>query len=188
VMDSLGRFESDEVEIEIIHSGVGAITENDVQLAAASDAVVVGFSVRPDSKAQKAAQEQGVELKSFRIIYELIDEVRDLLSGMLSPEVREEDQGKAEVRQTFRVPKAGVIAGCYVTQGRINRRDFARLVRDGRVVWEGKLSSLRRFKDDVREVAEGYECGIGLTKFDDIHIGDIIEVYTLVEEARELQV
>ncbi len=188
VMDSLGRFESDEVEIEIIHSGVGAITENDVQLAAASDAVVVGFSVRPDSKAQKAAQEQGVELKSFRIIYELIDEVRDLLSGMLSPEVREEDQGKAEVRQTFRVPKAGVIAGCYVTQGRINRRDFARLVRDGRVVWEGKLESLRRFKDDVREVAEGYECGIGLTKFDDIHIGDIIEVYTLVEEARELQV
>ncbi|MBD3398848.1 MAG: translation initiation factor IF-2 [Candidatus Coatesbacteria bacterium] len=187
VVDSLGRFESDEVELEVIHSAVGAITEADVQLAAASEAVVVGFSVRPDSKAQKLAQEINVEIKNFRIIYELLDEVRELLSGLLSPEIREEDHGKAEVRQTFRVPKVGVIAGCYITAGRINRKDHARLVRDGRVVWEGRLESLRRFKDDVREVAEGYECGIGLQRFDDIHIGDVIETYTLVEEAREFK-
>jgi translation initiation factor IF-2 len=186
VRDSLVRFNSDEVEIEVIHSAVGGVTEADVQLAAATEAVVVGFNVVPDSKAVSLAQQMGVQVKLFRIIYELLDEIKSIVSGMLAPEIREQGLGQAEVRETFRIPRIGIIAGCYVTSGKVKRNVMARLVRDGRLVYEGRLSSLRRFKEDVREVAEGYECGIGLERFDDIHIGDVIDVYELVEEAREL--
>jgi translation initiation factor IF-2 len=186
VRDSLVRFNSDEVEIEVVHSAVGGVTEADVQLAAATGAVVVGFNVVPDSKAVNLAQQMGVQIKLFRIIYELLDEIKALVQGMLAPEIREQGLGQAEVRETFRIPRVGVIAGCYVTSGKVKRNVMARLVRDGRLVYEGRLSSLRRFKEDVREVAEGYECGIGLDRFDDIHVGDVIEVYELIEEAREL--
>ncbi len=186
VRDSLVRFNSEEVEIEVIHSAVGGVTEADVQLAAATGAVVVGFNVVPDSKAVNLAQKMDVQVKLFRIIYELLDEIKSIVSGMLAPEIREQELGQAEVRETFRIPRIGIIAGCYVTSGKVKRNVMARLVRDGRLVYEGRLSSLRRFKEDVREVAEGYECGIGLERFDDIHIGDTIDVYELVEEAREL--
>jgi translation initiation factor IF-2 len=186
VRDSIVRFNCEEVEIEVIHSAVGGVTEADVQLAAATGAVVVGFNVLPDSKAVNLAQKMDVQVKLFRIIYELLDEIKAMVSGMLAPEIREQGLGQAEVRETFRIPKIGVIAGCYVTSGKVKRNVMARLVRDSRLVYEGRLSSLRRFKEDVREVAEGYECGIGLERFDDIHIGDLIEVYELVEVAREL--
>ena len=186
VRDSLVRFNSDEVEIEVIHSAVGGVTEADVQLAAATGAIVVGFNVVPDSKAVNLAQKMDVQVKLFRIIYELLDEIKATVSGMLAPEIREQGLGQAEVRETFRIPKVGIIAGCYVTSGKVKRNVMARLVRDGRLVYEGRLTSLRRFKEDVREVAEGYECGIGLERFDDIHVGDLIDVYELVEEAREL--
>ncbi len=186
VIDSFTRFENDEVELELVHSGVGVVTEADVQLASASNAVIVGFSVRPDTKAGKLAQQLGVEIKLFKIIYELLDEVKALLSGLLAPDIKQVDLGRAEVRDTFRVPKLGVIAGCYLLSGLARRNALARLVRDGKVVYEGKVASLRRFKDDVKEVAEGYECGIGLERFDDIHLGDVIEVYHEVEESRSL--
>jgi translation initiation factor IF-2 len=186
VRDALVRFNSEEVEVEVIHSAVGGVTEADVQLAAASEAIVVGFNVRPDSKAGSLAQQMGVQIKLFKIIYELLDEIKAVVSGMLAPEVHEQELGQAEVRETFRIPRVGVIAGCYVAKGKVKRNVMARLVRDGRLVYSGRLASLRRFKDDVREVAEGYECGIGLERFDDIHVGDLIEVYELVEEAREL--
>ncbi|MCD4733381.1 translation initiation factor IF-2 [bacterium] len=186
VIDSFTRFENDEVELELVHSGVGVVTEADVQLASASNAVIVGFSVRPDTKANKLAQQLGVEIKLFKIIYELLDEVKALLSGLLAPDIKEEELGRAEVRDTFRVPKLGMIAGCYMLEGLARRNALARLVRDGKVVYEGKLISLRRFKDDVKEVAEGYECGIGLERFDDIHLGDVIEIYKEVEVSRSL--
>jgi len=186
VIDSFTRFENDEVELELVHSGVGVVTEADVQLASASKAVIVGFSVRPDTKANKLAQQLGVEIKLFKIIYELLDEVKAMLSGLLAPDIKEEDLGRAEVRDTFRVPKLGMIAGCYLLTGLARRNALARLVRDGKVVYEGKVASLRRFKDDVKEVAEGYECGIGLERFDDIHLGDVIEIYKEVEVSRSL--
>ena len=185
--DALGQLSNDEVSVEVIHRGVGAVTESDILLAKASGAIIVGFHVRPDNNARAAAEREGVDIKLYRIIYEAVNAVRAALEGLLRPEEHEETFGTAEVRQTFKVPKIGVIAGCYVRSGVINRQGRVRLVRDGKEVYEGVIGSLRRFKDDVREVREGFECGIGIENFNDIKPGDVIEVYRKVEVARTLK-
>jgi translation initiation factor IF-2 len=185
IEEALGKLPQDEVRVGILHGGVGGISENDVSLAAASDAIVVGFNVRPDPGARELAEKEGVDIRTYRVIYQALDDIKDALSGMLSPEQREVELGRAEVRAVFRTPR-GVVAGCMITQGTITRNSLARLVRDGAVIWTGRVGSLRRFKDDVREVSEGYECGIGLEGYQDIHDGDVIETYEVRETARTL--
>ena len=168
-----------------MRSAVGGITEDDVSLAMASDAII-GFNVRPDAQARELAEREGVDIRLYRVIYDAIDDIKAALSGMLKPEERERIIGQAEVRQTFRVPRLGVVAGCYVTQGTITRDALARLVRDGIVVYDGRIGSLRRFKDDVSEVAHGYECGIGIEDYQDVKEGDVIEAYEVREVARSM--
>jgi translation initiation factor IF-2 len=185
ILDALGKFPQDEVRIDVVHRGVGGITENDVSLALASAAVVVGFNVRPDPGARDLAEREGVDLRLYRVIYDMLDDIRAALSGMLTPEEREIELGRAEVRALFRTPR-GVVAGCMVTQGTIGRNNLARLVRDGVIIWTGRVGSLRRFKEDVREVAEGFECGIALEGYQDVHEGDVIETYEVREVARSL--
>jgi translation initiation factor IF-2 len=184
--DSFAKIPQDEVRVNIIRSGVGAITESDISLAVASRAIVVGFNVRPDVAARDLAEREGVDIRLYRVIYDAIDDIRSALSGLLSPEERETELGTAEVRAIFRVPRAGTIAGCMVTRGQIVRNARARVVRDGVIAYDGRIGSLRRFKDDVREVAEGFECGIGIENFNDIKEGDIIEAYEVREVARQL--
>jgi translation initiation factor IF-2 len=184
--EALEKFPQDEVRIQVLHRGVGGITENDVSLAAASGAIVVGFNVRPDPNARDLADREDVDLRLYRVIYQLLDDIHQALSGLLAPDEQEVDLGRAEVRALFRVPKAGVIAGCMVTRGQITRGALARLVRDGVIVYTGRITSLRRFKDDVREVNEGFECGIGLENFQDEHEGDVIEAFEVREVARTL--
>jgi translation initiation factor IF-2 len=186
IVDALDKLPQDEVRVDVLHRGVGGITENDVSLAMASGAVVVGFNVRPDVNARDLAEKEGVDLRLYRVIYELLDDVRAALSGMLAPEQREVERGTAEVRALFRVPRMGTVAGCMVTRGVITRGSPARLVRDGVIVYTGRVASLRRFKDNVGEVAEGFECGIGLESFQDVHEGDVIEAYEVREVARTL--
>ena len=185
VRQALEKLESDKVHINVIHSGVGAVTESDVMLAAASDAVIVGFNVRPDGNARKAAESEGVEIRAYRIIYEAIEDIEKLMKGMLEPVKVERAGGRAEVRMVFKVPKVGLVAGCYVLEGRLENRSKVRLVRDGKVVYDGRIASLRRFKDDVREVASGYECGVGLEDYSDIKEGDILETYSIEEVSPE---
>jgi translation initiation factor IF-2 len=184
--DSLEQLGTSEVQVEIIHRGVGAINESDVLLAHTAGAVVIGFRVRPQTAARQAAERDDVDIHVYDVIYEAVDEVTAALEGMLSPEKRETIEGTAEVRETFRVSKVGMIAGCYVSEGRIDRKGHARLIRDGIVVYDGEISSLKRFKDDVKEVREGFECGIGIANFNDIKVGDVIECYTVEEFARTL--
>ncbi len=186
--DALLKLRTDEVAVNIIHTGVGAISESDVMLASASNAVILGFQVRPTTGARSAAQEEEIDIRTYSIIYNAIQDVHDALEGMLSPETSEETVGIAEVRDVFKVPKAGTVAGCYVTEGRMNRNDNIRLVRDGVVVYEGEIDSLRRFKEDVREVQTSFECGLGIKNFNDIKSGDVIEAYKIVEEKRTLEV
>jgi len=186
IVDALEKFPQDEVRIQIIHRGVGGITENDVSLALASNAIVIGFNVRPDAGATDLAEKEDVDLRLYRVIYQALDEIRQALSGLLAPEEREVELGRAEVRALFRTPR-GVIAGCMVLRGQITRGAQARLVRDGVIVYTGRIGSLRRFKDDVREVNEGFECGIGLENFQDVHEGDVIEAFEVREIARSLQ-
>jgi translation initiation factor IF-2 len=186
LVDAFAKLPQDEVRVNVIRSAAGAITESDVALAQASNAIVVGFNVRPDAQARELAEKEGVDIRTYRVIYDAIDDVRAALSGMLSPEQQENVTGTAEVRALFRVPRAGTIAGCYVTGGHITRNQRARVVRDGVVIYESSVSSLRRFKDDVREVAEGFECGIGIENFNDIHEGDVIEAFEVREVARAL--
>lgn len=186
--DSLLKLSNDEVAVAIIHSGVGAITESDVMLATASDAVILGFQVRPTAGARQAAEREEIDIRTYSIIYNAIEDVRDALEGMLSPEESEKIIGVAEVRDIFKVPKAGTIAGCYITEGRIHRNDKVRLVRDAVVIYNGTISSLRRFKDDVREVQSGYECGIGITNYNDVKVGDQIEAFEIIETARKLEI
>ena len=183
--DALSKIDQSEVKIEIIHSAVGAISETDVTLAAASNAIIIGFGVRPDAKARDAAEREGVQIKTYRVIYQALDDINAARVGMLAPEFEDRDTGSAEVRETFKVPRVGTIAGCMVLNGEISRDDNVRVVRDGVVVYEGKIGSLRRFKDDVKTVKSGYECGIGVEGFQDIHLGDIIEGYKTVEIARK---
>src|SRR5262245_34123739 len=184
--DSLLKLPQDEVRVNIVRAGAGGITENDVTLAMASDAIIVGFNVRPSAGARELAADEGVDIRTYRVIYDAIDDIKAALSGLLKPEEREEILGEAEVRQMFRVPRLGVVAGCYVREGTIARNASARLVRDGVVVYEGKVGSLRRFKDDVGEVREGFECGIGLENFQDVKEGDLIEAYRVEEVARSI--
>lgn len=175
-----------EVKVNIIHTGVGAISESDVLLATASQAIIIGFQVRPTANARKLAENEEVDIRLFSIIYEAVDLVRDALEGLLSPEISEKITSNVEVRDTFKVPGIGTIAGCYVLDGKIVRNSKVRLVRDGIVVYSGEISSLKRFKDDAKEVAAGYECGIGIKNFNDIKTGDIIESYEIVEKKRKL--
>ena len=184
VKASLIKLSGDEVKVSVIHSAVGGITESDVMLAAASNAIIVGFNVRPDKNALDSAERNGVDIRTHRIIYEIIDEVEAAMKGMLAPTYKEVILGHAEVRQTIRVPNVGTIAGSYIRDGKITRQSQIRIVRDGIVIFEDKISSLRRFKDDVREVAEGYECGVGLDKFNDIKEGDILEAFVMEEVAK----
>ena len=183
---SLLRLATNEVKVNVIHSAVGAISETDVMLASASQAIIIGFNVRPDVKARKYAEDEGIDVRLYRVIYEAIEDVKKAMAGLLDPEYREKYLGRAEVRATFKVPNVGMIAGSYVIDGKIQRNANMRVLRDGVIVYEGRLSSLKRFKDDVREVAENYECGIGIQDFNDIKEGDIIEAYTLEEIPREL--
>ncbi len=186
VRESLRRLSTEEVKVCIVHAGVGGITESDVMLASASKAVIIGFNVRPDAQARKAAEKENIEIRLYQVIYALIEDVQKAMEGMLEPERREVSIGRAEVRQVFQVPRVGKVAGCYVREGKITRNAKVRLVRDGVVVYDGGLASLKRFKEDVREVAAGYECGVGLQDFGDIKEGDIIEAYELEEVARGL--
>ena len=184
--DALSKLSNDEVRVQVIHKAVGAISESDILLAAASDAIVLGFHVRPSSAARKLAEAESVEIKLYSIIYDAIENVRKGLEGLLSPEIKESVVGSVEVRQIFKVPKIGTVAGRYVTDGKIQRSNRARLVRDGIVVFEGTIASLKRFKDDVREVEEGYECGLSLENFNDLKVGDIVEPFVMVETQRTL--
>ena len=184
--DALQQLSNAEVQVEVIHRGVGAITESDILLARASGAIIIGFHVRPDNNARSAAEREGVDIKLYRIIYEAVADVRSALEGLLRPEEKEVILGEAQVRETFKVPKIGVIAGCSVRSGVINRTGRVRVIRDGVEVYDGTIASLRRFKDDVKEVREGFECGIGIENFNDIKVGDVIENYRTEEVARTL--
>lgn len=181
VRQSLEKLSNDEVKVKVIHGGVGAVSESDVMLAAASNAIIVGFNVRPDSVAESIAERDGVDMRMYRIIYDCIEEISDAIKGMLAPKYREVTLGKAEVRNVFKLSSAGMIAGSYVLDGKITRNSQIRVVRDGIVVSEDSIASLKRFKDDVKEVQSGYECGIGLEKFNDIKEGDILEAFVMEE-------
>ncbi len=184
--DSLEQLGTSEVAVNIVHRGVGAINESDVLLAQTSGAVILGFRVRPQTAARQAAERDDVEINAYDVIYEAVDEITAALEGMLAPDKKETVEGTAEVREVFKVSKVGTIAGCYVSEGRIDRKGHGRLIRDGIVVYDGEISSLKRFKDDAKEVREGFECGIGIANFNDIKVGDIIEAYSVEEVARTL--
>ncbi len=184
--ESLLRLSTDEVGVNVIHTGVGAINETDVNLASASNAIIIGFNVRPGVKAQKFAEKENVDIRLYRVIYKALEDIKNAMSGLLDPEIKEVVKGHAEVRATFSVPDVGIIAGVYVTDGLVNRNYQARLLRDSVVIHEGEISSLKRFENDVREVKEGYECGVGIANYNDIKEGDIIEFYDYKEIERTL--
>ncbi len=181
---ALYKIDVEGVKIKIIHTGVGAINESDITLAAASNAIVIGFNVRPDVNAKRAADAEGVDVRLHRIIYKVIEEIESAMKGLLDPEFEEKVIGQVEVRQTFKVSKVGTIAGCYVTDGKITRDSGVRIIRDGIVVFEGEIDSLKRFKDEAKEVARGYECGITIKNFNDVKEGDVIEAYVMEEIKR----
>ena len=184
--DSLLKQGSSEVKVSVIHKGIGEISENDVLLAAASRAIIIGFNVRPNLKARKLAQSEKVDIRLHNIIYDVINEIKLALEGLLEPEKSEEILATIEVRDTFKIPKIGLIAGCYVLDGKITRGNKVRLLREGFVIYDGNILMLKRFKDDVREVEAGYECGLSLENFNDIKVKDIIESYKIVEIKRKL--
>lgn len=187
VKDAVERLATPKVKVRVVHAAVGGITESDVQLALASAAIIVGFGVRAEVRAQAEAESRGVELRFYRIIYELLDDVKKAMAGLLAPIRQESSLGRVEVRDTFTAPKVGVVAGCYVTDGLVRRGTMARLLRDSKVIYEGKLGSLRRFKDDVREVQSGFECGISIENFNDVKIGDTMEIFEYKEVAQTLE-
>jgi len=182
---ALEKLSRPDVRLNVIHAAVGGITKTDVDLAAAANAIIIGFNVRPDATARKVAEQENVDIRTYRVIYDAIEEMKKALEGMLEPEYREVVLGRAEVRALFRVPNVGTVAGCYVTEGKVVRGASVRVIRDGTVVHEGAMSSLKRFKDDVREVAQGYECGIGLEKFNDLKEGDVLEFFRMEQVARD---
>ena len=184
VTESLRRLERDEVKLAFVHRAVGGITENDISLAATTNATLIGFNVRPDRKARELAEAEGVEIRTYEIIYKLLEDIERAMVGMLAPEFEEVVTGEAEVREVFRVPRVGAIAGCYVRSGVISRGSKVRFLRDGTIIWKGSIQSLRRFKDDAREVREGFECGVGLSDFQDLKPGDLIETFDEREIAR----
>jgi translation initiation factor IF-2 len=184
VTESLRKLERDDVKPSFVHRGVGAITENDISLAAATNATIIGFNVRPDRKVRDAAEAETVEIRTYEIIYKLIEDIDKAMKGLLAPEFEEVVTGEAEVRELFRAPKVGAVAGCFVRSGVVTRGSKVRFLRDGVIIWKGAINTLRRFKDDVKEVREGFECGISLTDFQDLKQGDIIETYDLKEIER----
>lgn len=184
LLDKLG---TDEVKVKVVYSGVGGISENDVLLASTVNGLIIGFNVRPDTVAQRVAKEKSVDIKSYSIIYNLADDIKAAMGGLLDPDVVEETLGSVEVREVFSVPKIGTIAGCFVTDGKVTRNSMVRLLREGRIVYSGKISSLKRFKDDAKEVQTGYECGVGIENYNDIKVGDIIEAYHTKEIVRSLE-
>ena len=179
IKQSLEKLSTEDVKVRVIHGGVGAITETDVTLATASNALLIGFNVRPDSNATIIADKEGVEIKTYRIIYDAIEDVKSAMIGMLDPEYKEVVNGKAEARVVYKISNVGTIAGCYVTDGKILRNSEVRVIRDGIVIFESTLASLKRFKDDVKEVNAGYECGLSVEKFNDIKEGDVIESFSM---------
>ena len=183
LMGELGKIQHPEVRVNVIHTGVGGITENDVNLASASNALVVGFSVRPSAEAKHLAEREGVDIRTYRVIYKLTEDIEQALVGMLSPVTTEEILGEAEVRALFKVSRLGTIAGCMVTHGVVRRGAHVRVVRDGTVIYETSIAQLKRFKEDAREVAEGFECGILLDGFNDVKEGDVLEAF----ETREVE-
>jgi len=185
--DALTKLSNEEVRINVIHSATGALNESDISLAAVSDAIIIGFNIRPSSKIQTLASEENVDIRFYNIIYNIIKDIKSAILGMMASTFEERTLGRAEVREVFHIPKVGTIAGCYVTDGKIERGQLARLLRDWVVSYEGKISSLRHFKDDTKEVQSGYECGIGIKNYNDIKIGDIIECYYLEEIRPELE-
>ena len=184
---ALQKLSNEEVSVNVIHTGAGAITESDVLLASASDAIIIGFQVRPTTNARNVAEEEEIDIRLFSVIYDAVDEVKDAMEGMLDPEISEKLSGNAEVREIFKVSSVGTIAGCYVTDGVIKRNNPVRVVRDGVVIYDGEIDSLKRFKEDVKEVKNGYECGISIVNYNDIKVGDVIENYEVVEEKRKLE-
>jgi len=187
LVSTLAKLSTDKVQVSVLHSGVGAISVNDVLLASASEAIVIGFNVRPEKKAQELADKEGVDIRLYSVIYTLTDEIKKAMAGLLDAIKKDVTRGRAEVRETFKVPKIGTIAGCMVTEGLIPRTAQARLIRDNRVIFDGKIGSLRRFKDDASEVKSGFECGIGIAGYQDVKIGDVIEAYVTEEVAPSLQ-
>jgi translation initiation factor IF-2 len=185
--EALIKLSNEEVKINVVHSATGTLTESDISLATVSDAIIIGFNVRPTSKIQALAHEENVDIRFYNVIYDIIKDIKDAILGMMSSTFEERILGKAEVREVFHVPKVGAIAGCYVTEGKIERGQLARVLRDWVVCHDGKISSLRHFKDDIKEAQSGYECGIGIQKYNDIKVGDIIECYYLEEIKPELK-
>ena len=185
--DSLTKLSNDEVNVNVVHSASGTIAESDISLATVSNAIIIGFNVRPSPKVQSLANEENVDMRFYNVIYDVIKDVKNAMVGMMASTFEEHVMGTAEVREVFQIPKIGNIAGCYVTDGKMERGQKMRLLRDGVVVFEGKNSSLRRFKDDVKEVQTGYECGIGIENFNDIKVGDTIDCYYLEEIRPEIK-
>jgi translation initiation factor IF-2 len=186
IVSALLELGNDEVKVNVVSGGVGGIAETDVNLALTTNAVIFGFNVRADTGARKLVEDEGIDLRYYKVIYDLIDDVKQALSGMLSPEMREEIVGIAEVRDVFKSPKFGLVAGCMVTEGTVFRSKPVRVLRDNVVIFEGELESLRRFKDDAMEVRNGVECGIGVKNYTDVKAGDLIEVFDVKEIARSL--
>ena len=186
LVSSMQKLSTSEVRVQVVHAAVGGISESDVNLALASKAVIIGFNVRADASARKLAEGSGIDIRYYNIIYDAIDEIKAAMSGMLSPEKRESSLGLVEIRQVFLVSKVGAIAGCYVLEGMVKRGAHVRLLRDNVVLWTGELDSLKRFKDDVKEVKSGFECGLSLKNFNDIKEGDQLEVFEVQEVARTL--
>jgi translation initiation factor IF-2 len=182
--EALAKLSTDEVRVNVVRSGVGAITDSDVMLASASDGILLGFNVRPTNTAKQVAEREGVEIRTYEVIYKALEEIEAAMRGMLAPETAENETASAEVRATFRVPGVGTVAGCYVTSGEISRNNRVRVVRDGTVVYEGNIGSLKRFRDDVRSVREGFECGVGIENFNDVKEGDVLEFFEVVEVTR----
>ncbi len=185
--DSFLKLSTEEIQVNIIHKGVGAITESDVLLASASDAVIIGFNVRPAGNARQVADKEEIDIRTYSIIYDAINDLKDAMEGMLSPELKEEITGTAEIRETFKISKVGTIAGCMVTSGKIYRNSGVRLIRDGVVIYTGDLASLKRFKDDVKEVSKGYDCGLQIKNYNDIKEGDVVESFREVEVKKKLR-
>jgi len=186
LQDALMQIEHEEVRLNVIHRAVGAVSESDILLASASDAIIIGFNVRPDANARTVAAREQVDVRLYRVIYEAVEDIRAALAGLLAPKVEERILGEVAVRELFQVPRIGTIAGCFVTSGTIQRSASVRVLRDRVIVYEGRIGSLRRFKDDVREVQSGFECGVGVENFNDVKVGDVIEAYELVETVRTL--
>ena len=184
--DSLIKLSTPEIQINVLHKAVGQISESDITLAAASNAIIIGFQVRPSVAARRLAEKEGVDIRLYSIIYDAIEEVKAAMEGMLSPEIKEEILGTAEVLETYHITKVGTVAGCIVKEGKLKRSSKIRLIRDGIVIYSGDLGSLKRFKDDVKEVTTGFECGLNITNYNDVKVGDLVEAYEEVEVKKTL--